>query len=122
MLKVCADEKRFIRERRLFIVFSILSITAPILSLVDELRPSTEEFHTWFQRSGSTMVVLALLAEVRAYQMFDVFKPSGFVSDTYFETKKKYYSQVKLYSLVAFILIAVGTIIWGYGDILVKYA
>ena len=65
------------------------------------------------------MVVFALFAEMRAYQMFDVFKPSGLVSTTYGDTEAKYKPQVKVCNAVAFTLIAVGTIIWGYGDLLV---
>lgn len=73
-LEQCNDEMRFLKERRLFLIFTLLAVTAPLLSLIETLQPNTEEFHSWFQRSGSAMVVLVLLAETNAYQMFDVFK------------------------------------------------
>ncbi|MDI4654241.1 MULTISPECIES: hypothetical protein [Pseudoalteromonas] len=113
----CLYEQRFLKERRLFIIFAVISTIAPFLSLFEFLRPASETFATWFQRSGSIMVVVALLSEMHAYQMFDVFKPDGFVNTTYAETEKKYSPQVKLCNIVAFILIAIGTLIWGYGDI-----
>ena len=113
----CSYEQRFLKERRLFIIFAVISIIAPLLSLFDFLRPVSETFATWFQRSGSIMVVLAFISEMRSYQMFDVFKPAGFVSTTYAETEKKYSSQVTVCNIIAFILIAIGTLIWGYGDI-----
>ncbi len=118
-MEPCIVEVRFLKERRLFYIFTLLTITAPFLSLIETLRPNSEEFHTWFQRSGSAMVVLALLAETHAYQMFDAFKPTGFVSNTYSSTKEKYYHQVKWYNLIAFVLLTFGTIIWGYGDLLI---
>ena len=119
MIKNCEYTKRVLKERKLFLIFISLSIIAPFLSLCLDCRPENETLGSWLQRSGSVMVVLALLAEMRAYQMLDVFKPSGFVGETYSEVQEKYLPQVKLFNFLAFILIAVGTLIWGYGDLLV---
>ena len=66
------------------------------------------------------MVVFALFSEMRAYQMFDVFKPSGLVGDTYAQAKEKCYVFTNVCNIIAFILITIGTVIWGYGDLLVK--
>jgi len=117
MSKKCPYEQRFLKERRFFILFVVISIVTPVLSVFDAFRPASETFATWFQRSGSIMVVFALISEMRAYQMFDIFKPAGYVDITYTETEKKYSSQVTMCNIIAFTLIVVGTLIWGYGDI-----
>jgi len=119
MSKQCRYEKRIIKERNIFLIFALLSFVAPAIAFFVEFRPEQETLNSWFQRSGSAMVILALLAEMRAYQMFDVFKPAGIVADSFLTTKEKYSWQVTVCNVAAFILIACGTIIWGYGDLLV---
>lgn len=74
-------KKLFLKARKLFLIMLGLSILMPALALMDFLRPSTESIESWFQRSGSIMVLFAVVAEMQAYQMFDVFKPVGFVSE-----------------------------------------
>lgn len=114
-------EARILRARKLFIAFAALSLVVPVLSFVPALMHTSETLDTWFQRSGSAMVVLALLAEMRAYQMFDVFKPEGLVDGAkYSAAKEKYLAQVKACNVFAFALIAIGTVIWGYGDLLIR--
>ncbi len=120
MIEDCPYEQRILKERKLFFVFSLLALAVPIFSLIGIGKPENEELSIWFQRSGSIMVVLALLAEMRAYQMFDVFKPIAYVSSSYDRTHKKYKPQVTAYNYIAFALIGAGTVIWGYGDILAK--
>ena len=115
----CKYTERIQKEKRFFILFALLSVILPAVVLILPIRPQEESLDTWFQRSGSLMVVLALLAEMRAYQMFDVFKPSGLVDTTYKSAKAKYFPQVKLFNLCAFILITAGTVIWGYGDLFI---
>ena len=120
MTEECQYKKRIIKERRLFFLFAGLSIAAPLLSLIPDIRPADQTLGAWLQRSGSAMVVLALLAEMRAYQMFDVFKPSGYVGPSYRDAHNKYLPQVKICNFFAFILIAAGTLLWGYGDLLIQ--
>ena len=68
------------------------------------------------------MVVLSLMAEIKAYKMLDVFKPVGFVGDTYAQVQHEFKKQAQILNVIAFFLIAIATVIWGYGDLLVKYA
>ncbi len=118
----CPYRPKLKRERKLFILFAILAIMTPTLACVEFIRPPKENFAIWFQRSGSAMVVLALLAEMRAYQMLEVFKvTSSFVGDTFYQTQDDYLWQAKFANIFSFMLIAIATVIWGYGDLLIKH-
>ena len=116
----CTYRPKVIKERRLFFLFATLSILTPLVACVDLLRPVDEAFSAWFQRSGSAMVVFALIAEMKAYQMLDVFKPVGFVGDTYMQVQGEFKGQAQFFNVIAFLLIAIATVIWGYGDLLVE--
>jgi hypothetical protein len=94
----------------------------PILSLLELFRPSSEVLGVWFQRSGATTVVFAVFAELKATNMLGVFKPSGFVDQTFHSTRDQYIKQVKIYHYIALFLIVLGTAIWGYGDLLINMA
>ncbi|EGG98132.1 hypothetical protein imdm_547 [gamma proteobacterium IMCC2047] len=54
--------------------------------------------------------------------MLETFKPVGFVSDTYYQVEHDFKRQAQLLNIAAFVLIAIATVIWGYGDLLVKNA
>ena len=120
-MEVCSYEHRFKRERKICVIFLCVSLFVPVFSYLVPIRPLGEGVETWFQRSGSVMVVFALLGEMHAYQMFDVFKPSGFVGSTYEKTKTRYYSQVKYWNYLSIVFVSVGTLIWGYGDLFLKW-
>jgi len=115
----CIYRPKVLKERTLFILFAVLAILTPLLSCIDALRPEGQPFPIWFQRSGSAMVVFALLSEMRAFQMLGVFKPVGFVGDTYAQVQHEFKGQAQAFNVVAFVLIAIATVIWGYGDLLV---
>ncbi len=117
MSRICMYEPKILKERKLFLLFISLSIVPPLFSLFEFLMPATENFSTWFQRSGSIMVVFALLAEMRAYNMTMVLKPGVPVEPHFTKAKSKYSWQIQLSNISAFTLIAFGTLIWGYGDI-----
>lgn len=114
-----AYEKEFSRERVRFFIFAIAAICAPIAALVIPLRPEGITLDNWFSRSGAAMVVLALLAEANAFKIFNIFNPSGMVSIGFNEFHQKYWTWPARLNKAAFILIAIGTLIWGYGDLLV---
>lgn len=63
------------------------------------------------------MVVMALISEVWAIKIFNVLNPSGFVENGFNEVKKKYSYLPGRMSKFVLGLIAVGTLIWGYGDL-----
>lgn len=105
------------KERIRFFFFACLAIAAPFFAFFVPWRPEHVDFGSWFSRSGAAMVVLALLAEANAIKIFNIFNPSGFPEVGFNEFKAKNNHWPALLNQTAFTLIAIGTLIWGYGDI-----
>jgi len=108
------------KESKYYLVFSVFAILIPVLSLVVSWMPEGETAASWFQRSGSAMVIFSLLAETRAINLYNILNPSGFVEVGFDDAKEKYNKHHVAFHTSSFILIAIGTFIWGYGDILVN--
>jgi hypothetical protein len=111
------------KEVNYFTIFSVFALLTPLLSYFLALcwLPTGDSIGTWFQRSGSVMAVFGLLAEARAVNCFFILNPSGFGSTSIVEASEKYCKYPKRLNLVSFFIIAMGTFIWGYGDIPFKY-
>jgi hypothetical protein len=118
----CQYEKMVLKKRKMFFIFATLSILMPALSVFGFFKPSCEALGVWFQRSGATTVVFAIFAEMNATQMLGVLDPSGMVGKTFQPTYDKYLKQVKAYNYIALFLVIFGTVIWGYGDLLINKA
>ena len=70
----------------------------------------------WFQRSGSIIVVIAALSE---YYLFDI--KSAFPKEAYavpYALKEWEKDRLRYIEYSGFILMAAGTLVWGYGDLL----
>jgi hypothetical protein len=94
----------------LFDAFLVLLAIGPsICSLHIDMTPN--EYY-WFQRSGSVMVFFSVLLEFNQLkEPLDI----GVINSSRFH---KYCASVKsLMPYISLILAALGTIIWGYGDI-----
>lgn len=113
----CIYEELILKDRRWFFVFIILSVALPMLSITGVIKPENESIGDWFSRSGSTVVVFALYAEARAVRMLSVINQGGMVDLTHEATRRKYFFQIRCFNILALSLIVIGTIIWGYGDI-----
>jgi len=96
----------------------ILTIAIPIIALcAPDLMPEKETIGSWFQRSGSIVVALAVWIEIKNESISGYIHPTGLVSSEYGEFKKKYGSCFNSIKLIGFSFAILGTIIWGYGDI-----
>lgn len=107
------------KESLWFSIFTAIAVMMPILSLIIPIKPSSEELSSWFQRSGAAMVVCSLLAESKAISIYNLLNPSGFVSLDYKEAERQFESRPILFNRISFFIIAIGTLIWGYGDLMV---
>jgi hypothetical protein len=105
------------KQIKYFSLFSCLAISAPLLALVPYFVPADQVANLWFQRSGSAMVVFGLLAESRAVNIFLILNPSTWGEVGLSEALKKYGKYPTYFNIFAFVLIAFGTLIWGYGDL-----
>ena len=109
---------RIRKESIWFYAFTILAVLMSILSLVTPwFRPSSECISSWFQRSGAAMVVCSLLAESKAISIYNILNPSGFGSIDLNKAESQYKNRPALFNRVSFVIIAIGTLIWGYGVI-----
>lgn len=107
------------KESLWFYIFTVLAIMMPILSLIIPIKPSSEELSSWFQRSGAAMVACSLLAESKAINIYNILNPSGFVSIGFNEAERQFKNRPILFNRISFFIIAVGTLIWGYGDLMI---
>jgi len=82
--------------------------------------PENETLSTWFQRSGSLMVVIAIIAEFKLFSLNDYFDLNDTRVFGPVDLPATYKSIYKAIIIVALISMVIGTIIWGYGDIIIK--
>jgi len=102
------------------ILFILTAIPIPFLAYIGLFMPSNEDIQIWFQRSGSLIVLISSLAEYHAFKMLNTFNPIEMANEPEFTTKIQYSNQAKILIIVSAICIGIGTIIWGYGDILYR--
>lgn len=105
--------------RDLCIFCLLISLFIPFFGAFGFLMPTTERVDIWFQRSGSLVVLISSLAEFFAVSMMNVFNPIKLANEPDFTTKVTYGSQAKALIIVSALFICAGTVIWGYGDLLV---
>ncbi|MFT6655290.1 MAG: hypothetical protein ACJAWI_002063 [Marinomonas primoryensis] len=95
----------------------IIGALLPICTLIIPWQPEGEALATWFQRSGSILVVITVFCEFKLLKISSSVDP-GESTITYGHNVGDL--QLKCYrflsSSVLFLAI-VGTLIWGYGDI-----
>ena len=115
----CHYEKAILVERKWFFIFIFLSLMIPLLSFSGLLKPNCEMLGVWFQRSGAASAVFAIFAEFKSDKMLNILN-SDMVGPTYHKTYEKYLFQAKAYNYAAISFIVLGTLIWGYGDLLFK--
>jgi hypothetical protein len=116
-----AIDKEVVLIDRGFIIWSLLMASAimlPVLLLI--LKPDQYLFNTWFQRSGSVIVVISLLSEIKLISLQQIIpseKHNYLIMNEYL--KNKYKNPLNFASYATYSFVAIGTMIWGYGDILV---
>lgn len=94
-----------------------LGVIPTALALSLDWQPAGESAGGWFQRSGSILVVFSVLADAILASLFTSLFPG---SQTVVLTDDDAVSLKPLYAIVsvfAVVLTAVGTVIWGYGDL-----
>jgi hypothetical protein len=89
------------------------------LSLYIEVRPQGETQSTWFQRSGSITVFIALFSEYLLFIINKAIFPTGIWGEDKWPMRLKYGKKSKTLSFLFLFSAALGTVIWGYGDLLI---
>jgi hypothetical protein len=107
------------KEVAIWAILIALSLITPILACF--FKPSSETLNIWFQRSGAITVVLSLLAEIKSnsIEKIAIVKEHTFLYCNMY-LKSCYEFKVKIINYSTYLVVAIGTIIWGYGDLLIS--
>jgi hypothetical protein len=113
------DAAKF-KAELIFIAFlCIAAIAIELLALFSCLRPNSESATSWFQRSGAITSVFSAFAQFRIGTFSESVKGTTFAESWYFYFLFKSHQYVL--SWVIAIITVWGAIVWGYGDLFVKY-
>jgi hypothetical protein len=105
------------RIRRAFIwafALCLCALLPPLLSLL--IRPQAEPPGQWFERSGAVMTVFAVLAQFKAVNIATMIEGGMFEESR--EAYRKYKGYQAFASGLSLVLVVIGTVVWGYGDLL----
>lgn len=112
----CYCEKRILQHRKWFFCYVVLAILVPIVVL--GVVWGFDKPSSWISRAGAVMAAIAFLAHLKSDAMLGVLKPGGMVGMSFSGTKKKYLPCLTWYGRVAVTIVLVGTVVWGFGDLL----
>jgi len=102
-------------------VLLILGLCAPLSACMFSWMPLGETLPIWFQRSGSILVLFSVITEFILLSMHTTFYPGeNTVTDTVDDNIQNYKLPYDILSVLTASFSIIGTIIWGYGDIIVK--
>jgi hypothetical protein len=110
-------EKRINRVLLRACLFCVLATTIPCVLSLLPFKPPSEPFSLWFQRSGAVMTAFAVFAQVAASNLYNEIQGSDFAES--WAAFHKYENAQRAISITSTVLVIVGTLIWGYGDILI---
>ena len=118
------EQKREINfELLITLPLLLLSIIIPIAAWHGVFQYD-EDVTLWFQRSGSLMVLFSVWAEYNLFKIDKLTKPTNEEGVSFEDFAHRaaldtdYGTIIKFYKLITAILAVIGTVIWGYGDIL----
>lgn len=86
------------------------------------LKPDGDSPSQWFERSGAITTIFGLLAINLLESGVQRLLPAGKVADlANVHMFSMFEFSFKILKVIAFLLTLVGTLIWGYGTVLIKY-
>jgi hypothetical protein len=101
--------------------FIAIAIAAPLFAIMD-LRPSYESAEVWFQRSGALTTIFALLTnQIKEVGSRALHVPGTWGSNIKLQVLSEFERRFQIIFVIAFVLTALGTLVWGYGDTAYKY-
>ena len=100
----------------------VLAIAIPIMALTFPFpRVDVLDRAGWFSRSGAVTTVFAILAEVILIRAKLSITPPGFGWKGLKEQRDKFIPKFEGPEMLILILTILGTLIWGYGDLLYNW-
>lgn len=114
-------ENRIRQARFQLITFLVLAMIASIVPLLGAFKPAGETLGVWWQRGGAPTVVFAFLAQNKAQYLGSLLTPGSFTSNEMESLRSKYRSIHQICTAAATTLTISGTVVWGYGDLLLNW-
>jgi len=116
-------ERSIGKELLIVIILLLLSVVIPVCAWFGIFQQDRGA-SLWFQRSGSIMVLFAVWAEYDLFKIHELTKPMSDGGETYQDEVHKgvlvtkYRNVLKVINIVSTTLVILGTVIWGYGDLI----
>ena len=111
-------------RRELFLIVPLLTISAVIpVCAWHGILQQDDNVSIWFQRSGSLTVLFAVWAEYKLFKIRKLTNPMSEGGETWQDLahqgalKTKYKKMLNVINFISVILVIIGTVIWGYGDL-----
>lgn len=102
------------------LVMMVLALIAPLAALTGWHKPNSEALAVWFQRSGAVMTVFSLITGSGIASILNRLSPRGF-TDLHLEVVRgKFQVRFEIIEKVSLAVAMLGTVIWGYGDVLLS--
>lgn len=95
----------------------VLAVLAALFPFLPGIRPTSECIGLWFQRGGAVMTALAVWAQSRAGNVLEMMR-GIFFAETWI-LFHRYKGHQRTISGASIVLVISGTLIWGYGDLLI---
>jgi hypothetical protein len=114
-----AYERRVRRAIFWAFVLCLCALLPPLLSLPGGFRPQVAQTDTlgqWFERSGAVMTVFAVFAQFKAGGIATMIVGGTFGES--WEAYHKYKHHQAVAAVLSLVLVVIGTVVWGYGDLL----
>ena len=114
-----AYERRVRRAIFWAFVLCLCAVIPPLLSLPGGFRPQMGQADTpgqWFERSGAVMTAFAVFAQFKAGGIAAMIAGGTFGES--WEAYHKYKRSQAAVTVLSLVLVVIGTVIWGYGDLI----
>lgn len=98
----------------------ILIVVAIFVAVISVIADYYSANYDWFARSGAIAVLLAAIVEYRisSHIYDDIYRAIAQQKHSGFATKAKKSKNRSILSFITHTVLILGTIIWGYGDLL----
>jgi len=95
-----------------------LAVICAALPLVVHYRPQDQSIGAWWARFGSVVTVFGLYGQLQINYLAALITPGGLGSLELINAMRKYGPWVRYLTSATLLIIATGTLIWGFGDLL----
>lgn len=99
----------------------LVAVAVPAMSFVEAARPIGEPLGVWFQRSGAITTVFSMFAAALIRVLVArLHVPGTWGDDDGGAVLDQFKVRLDLVNRMSFSLIIIGTVVWGYGDVIIN--